>query len=88
MKLTEWDPYEFLTKITVLCENMNKRIAQQEKQIFNHIMQLITKEKNYEQQQSVHTFKKKISTVLASLVSDATQMHRPIATSIQKCACV
>jgi hypothetical protein len=33
MKLTEWDPYEFLTKITVLCENMNKRIAQQEKQI-------------------------------------------------------
>ena len=33
MKLTEWDPYEFLTKITVLCESMNKRIAQQEKQI-------------------------------------------------------
>jgi uncharacterized coiled-coil protein SlyX len=33
MKLTEWDPYEFLTKITELCENLNKRIAQQEKQI-------------------------------------------------------
>jgi hypothetical protein len=61
-----------------------------QKQIFNHIMQLITKEKTNEnqQQQSIHASKKTISIVLASLVSDATQMHRPIATSIQKCACV
>lgn len=33
MKLTEWDPYDFLCRITELCENLNKRIAQQEKQI-------------------------------------------------------
>jgi hypothetical protein len=49
-----------------------------QKQIFNHIMQLITKEKTNEnqQQQSIHASKKTISIVLASLVSDATQMHR------------
>lgn len=33
MSIKNWDPYEFLTQITVLCENMNKRITQQEKQI-------------------------------------------------------
>jgi len=33
MSIKNWDPYEFLTQITVLCESMNKRITQQEKQI-------------------------------------------------------
>ena len=33
MSMQQWDPYEFLCKITELCESLNKRIAQQEKQI-------------------------------------------------------
>jgi uncharacterized coiled-coil protein SlyX len=33
MSMQQWDPYEFLCRITELCENLNKRIAQQEKQI-------------------------------------------------------
>ena len=33
MSMHQWDPNEFLCKITELCESLNKRIAQQEKQI-------------------------------------------------------
>ena len=33
MTIKNWDPYEFLCRITELCESLNARLAQQEKQI-------------------------------------------------------